>query len=163
MKSSYKFLADNWKTNEKEKARKWRKESVVEKLDKPTRLNRARALGYKAKQGYVIARTRIQKGGRKRPTIRKGRKPGKVGLLYIRTEQSKQAIAEKRVSRKFPNLEVLNSYPCGEDGKYHYFEVILVDPNHPVIAKDKKINWICTQRRRVYRGLTSAGKKSRDF
>lgn len=163
MKSSYKFLSDNWKTNEKVNARKWRKEDTVERIEKPSRLDRAHALGYKAKQGFVLARTRIQKGGRKRPTIRKGRKPGKVGLLYIRTEQSKQAIAEKRVARDFPNLEVLNSYPCGEDGKYHYYEVILVDPNHPVIKSDKKISWIGTQRRRVFRGLTSAGKKSRDF
>jgi large subunit ribosomal protein L15e len=163
MKSSYRFLGDSWKKNQKEKTRKWRREDVVEKIEKPSRLDRARALGYKAKQGFVLARVRIKKGGRKRPTIRKGRKPGKVGLLYIRTEQSKQAIAEKRVARKFMNLEVLNSYPSGEDGKYHYYEVILVDPNHPVIRNDRKINWIARQRRRVYRGLTSAGKKSRDF
>ena len=40
-------------------------------------------------------------------------------------------------------------------------EVILVDKHHPVIKADKSINWITTQRRRAFRGLTSAGKKSR--
>ncbi|MHA1999018.1 MAG: 50S ribosomal protein L15e, partial [Promethearchaeota archaeon] len=44
-----------------------------------------------------------------------------------------------------------------------YYEVILVDPFHPVIIADKEINWICStvQKGRVYRGLTSAGKKAR--
>ncbi|MFH0832902.1 MAG: 50S ribosomal protein L15e [Candidatus Aenigmatarchaeota archaeon] len=145
----------------KEKAKKWRKEPVVIKVDKPSRLTRARSLGYKAKQGYVMVRTRIGKGGRKRPMIRKARKPSKSGRFFT-PMQSLQSIAEKRASRKFPNLEVLNSYYIGEDGKNKFFEVILVDPTHPVIANDKKINWICGQRRRVYRGLTSAGKKSRE-
>jgi len=81
--------------------------------------------------------------------------------LFFTTKQNKQGMAEKRVSGKYPNLEILNSYKVGEDGKYHYFEVILVDKNHPVIKKDKSINWIVTQRRRVFRGRTSAGKRSR--
>ncbi|MCK5341892.1 MAG: 50S ribosomal protein L15e, partial [Candidatus Heimdallarchaeota archaeon] len=35
--------------------------------------------------------------------------------------------------------------------------------SHPVIKADPKINWICekTNHRRVFRGLTSAGKKTR--
>jgi large subunit ribosomal protein L15e len=39
----------------------------------------------------------------------------------------------------------------------------MVDPAHPVIKADKDINWICgkAHRRRVFRGLTSAGKKIR--
>ncbi|MBS3051321.1 MAG: 50S ribosomal protein L15e [Candidatus Aenigmarchaeota archaeon] len=138
----------------------WRRQPVIKKLNGPTKPARARSLGYKAKQGFVIARTRIKKGGRRRPTIRKGRKPRSMGLFFT-TKQNKQSIAEKRVSRKYPNLEVLNSYKVGEDGKYHFFEVILVDKNHPVIKSDKTINWITTQRRRAFRGRTSAGKKSR--
>lgn len=144
----------------KDLVKKWRKEAVVKKIDRPSRTDRARRLGYKAKQGYVMARIRIQKGGRKRRTIRKGRKPSKSGMFFTPL-QSLQSIAEKRTARKFPNLEVLNSYYVGEDGKYRYYEVILLDPSHPVIKKDKNINWICNQRRRAFRGLTSAGKKSR--
>lgn len=138
----------------------WRKQPVVKRLGKPTKLGRARSLGYKAKQGFVLARVRIKKGGRRKPTVRKGRKPRSMGLFFT-TKQNKQAIAEKRVARKFMNLEILNSYKVGEDGKYHYFEVIMVDPNHPVIRSDKSINWITNQRRRAFRGLTSAGRKSR--
>jgi len=140
---------------------KWRREPTMKRIEKPTRIDRARQLGYRAKQGFVVVRISIRKGGRRRPTIRKGRKPTKRGLLRYTPSQSLQSIAEKRVGRAFQNLEVLNSYYVGEDGKYKYFEVILVDPHHPVIKSDKKINWICRQRRRVFRGLTSAAKKSR--
>jgi len=68
-----------------------------------------------------------------------------------------------RVARKFPNLEVLNSYYVADDGKHKWFEVILVDPDHPCIKNDSKMNWICypANRGRVFRGLTSAGKRSR--
>src|SRR3989338_7173858 len=138
----------------------WRRQPVIKTLNGPTKPARARALGYKAKQGFVVARTRIKKGGRRRPTIRKGRKPRSMGLFFT-TKQNKQSIAEKRVAGKYPNLEVLNSYKVGEDGKYHYFEIILVDKHHPVIKSDKTINWITTQRSRVFRGRTSAGKRSR--
>jgi large subunit ribosomal protein L15e len=162
----YHKVREAWKKqrlleNQKSRLIQWRRENVVECIDKPTRIDRARSLGYKAKQGYVLVRTRIRKGGRRRPTIRKGRKPGKVGLIHFTTKQSLQAIAEKRVARDFSNLEVLNSYFVGEDGKNKFFEVILVDPNHPAIKNDKNIAWISRQRRRAFRGLTSAGKKSR--
>jgi large subunit ribosomal protein L15e len=139
---------------------KWSKEDVVKKIEKPTSHSRARALGYRAKQGFVLARTRIKKGGRKRPAIRKGRRPKRSGMFFT-PSQSLQAISEKRVARKFPNLEVLNSYYAGESGTHKFYEVILVDPAHPVIKADRKINWICSKRRRVFRGLTSAAKKSR--
>jgi large subunit ribosomal protein L15e len=46
---------------------------------------------------------------------------------------------------------------------YKWFEVIMVDPHHPVIKSDPKIAWIAgkTHKGRVFRGLTSAGKKGR--
>ncbi len=141
-------------------AKEWRRQTVIKRLDRPTRPDRARRLGYKAKQGFVVARIRIKKGGRRRPSPRKGRKPRSIGVFY-NPKQRKQAIAEKRVARVFPNTEVLNSYKVGEDGKYQYYEVILVDTHHPAIISDRSINWIINQRRRAFRGLTSAGKKSR--
>ena len=48
-------------------------------------------------------------------------------------------VAEQRCQKKFPNLEVLNSYNIGKDGKYYFFEIILVDPNRPEIKKDKQM------------------------
>ncbi|MFH0948977.1 MAG: 50S ribosomal protein L15e [Candidatus Aenigmatarchaeota archaeon] len=157
----HKYLKMAWNDGSSEQMLKWRSEPVSLRIEKPTRLDKAKQLGYSAKQGFVVVRTRIKKGGRRRQTIRKGRKPGNVGLVKYTTSQSHQAIAEKRVARKFPNLEVLNSYFVGDDGKQKFYEVILVDPDHPVIKSDKKINWICSQRSRAFRGLTSSGKKSR--
>ena len=163
MKSSYRFISEAWKRPSellKQKTFKWRSQDVITRIDPPTRLNRARALGWKAKQGFVLARVRIAKGGRVRPKPRKGRGPSKSGRFFT-PEASKQAIAERRVARVFPNLEVLNSYDSGSDGTYHYYEVILVDPKHPSILADPKISWVVGQRKRAFRGLTSAAKKSR--
>jgi len=95
-----------------------------------------------------------------RPKPRKGRGPSKSGRRFT-PQMSKQVIAERRVARVFPNMEVLNSYEAGEDGTSRFFEVILVEPSHPVIASDPKISWIRGQRKRAFRGLTSAAKKSR--
>ena len=104
---------------------------------------------------------RIKKGGRNRPAPSGGRRPKTAGLKRFSTGKSKQSIAEERVQRKYPNLEVLNSYEVIEDGKHKWFEVIMLDPHHPSIVNDKDYNWIVGQKRRVHRGLTSAGKKSR--
>jgi large subunit ribosomal protein L15e len=146
----------------KQKLIEWRKEPVVTRIDKPTRIKRARALGYKAKQGFVVARVRIGKGKRKRPKPAGGRRPKTSGRFFS-LDKSKQTVAEEKVAKKFPNLEVLASYYAGEDGMHKWFEVILVDKFHPCIKNDKDINWICKSKHkgRVFRGLTPAGKKSR--
>ena len=39
----------------------------VIRLNRPSRPDKARRLGYKAKQGFVIYRARVRRGGRKRP------------------------------------------------------------------------------------------------
>ena len=165
-----KYLKQTWKSPEydkivKERLISWRKEPVILRIDKSTRLDRAHALGYKAKQGFVLTRIRIGKGTSKREEPSGGRKPAHAGMTSITPKMNLQHIAEMRVARKFPNLEVLNSYYVAEDGKHKWFEVILVDPNHSCIKNDSKINWICkpANRRRVFRGLTSAGKTSREI
>jgi large subunit ribosomal protein L15e len=140
----------------------WRKEGSVVRVENPTRPDKAHALGYKAKPGFTIVRAKIGKGTRRRPRVKKGRKPLKIGTK-IPAKKSKQWIVEERVARKYKNLEVLNSYFVGEDGKSTWFEVIMVDKNHPQILADKSINWIADRqhRGRAFRGLTGAGKKSR--
>lgn len=141
---------------------KIRREEAIRRIEKPTNIKAARRLGYRAKQGFIVVRVRIRKGGRKRRLYgRKGRKPIHAGIKKFTPKKSLRWIAEERANKKFPNLEVLNSYYLAENGQYKWFEVIMVDPNHPSIKKDRKINWICNQRKRVYRGLTSAGKKAR--
>jgi large subunit ribosomal protein L15e len=86
-----------------------------------------------------------------------------MGTKKLTMAKSIQRIAEERTARHYPNLEVLNSYWIGEDGKEKYYEIIMVDPHHPSIINDAKINWICEPQHkgRVYRGLTSAGKRGR--
>ena len=39
----------------------------IVRLTGPTRPDKARRMGYKAKQGYVIYRVRVRRGGRKKP------------------------------------------------------------------------------------------------
>jgi len=164
----YKYLhdlqkdEDNIKEIQKQRLMLWRREPAIVRVEKPTRLARARSLGYKAKQGFILVRVRVRKGGRKRPKPSEGRKPRASGR-YFTPGKSLQLIAEERAQRKYPNLEVLNSYWVGEDGMYKWFEVIMIDKNHPAIRKDKDIKWIREKqhRRRVFRGLTSAGKKVR--
>ena len=41
--------------------------NVIHRASRPSRPDKARRLGYKAKQGYVIYRVRVRRGGRKKP------------------------------------------------------------------------------------------------
>lgn len=167
----YKYLSMLWKRPYegefakviKERIIRWRREPTVVRVEKPTRLDRARALGYKAKQGFVVVRVKVRKGGLNRPRPNKGRRPKRMGVYGYSPAKSARLIAEERAARKYPNLEVLNSYYVGEDGMFKWFEVIMVDPHHPSIKSDPEINWITSNKHkgRPFRGLTSAGKKMR--
>ncbi len=120
----------------------WRREPTVVRIEKPTRINRARALGYKAKQGFIVVRVRVRRGKMEKQRPRSGRRPKRMGTVKMTVKKSLQWIAEEKAARKFPNLEVLGSYWVGEDGRYKWFEVIMVDPHHPVIINDKDVNWV---------------------
>ncbi len=161
------YLRQVWKKPDKELMRDrliaWRASNAVEKVEHPMRLDRARALGYKAKKGFVIYRVRVKRGGRRRERFGvKGRKTRKQTIRKT-LKMSYQWVAEIRVARKFPSLEVLNSYPVGKDGKHYYFEVIMVDPSKEEIKSDRTTKWVAmpANSRRAERGLTSAAKKSR--
>ncbi len=162
----YYYIRKAWKKPEKETLKKrmieWRKSGVFTKVDKPLRLDRARALGYKDKKGFVIIRVRLKRGGHKRPRPNKGRRSKR---LHTRKNlgMSYRWIAEQRVGKRYKNLEVLNSYNIGKDGIYYFYEVIMVDPSKPEIRNDKKLAWITkgSNKKRAMRGLTSAAKKSR--
>ncbi|HTT35367.1 MAG TPA: 50S ribosomal protein L15e [Thermoplasmata archaeon] len=141
----------------------WRRETTVTRLERPTRLDRARSVGWRAKGGYILVRVRVRRGGQRHRAIIAGRRPKRKGILRMTLAKSLQRIAEERAQKHYPNLEVLNSYWVGEDGKQKFFEVILVDPSHPEIVADPKIAWIAApaQRGRAYRGLTRAGRDGR--
>ncbi len=162
----YQHLRETWQNLDpkviRERMITWRRENVITRVEYPSRLDRARALGYRAKPGFVIARVRLLRGGRQRKKFKAGRKPRHMRRLEI-INKSYQTIAEERANKKYPNCEVLNSYFLAKDGRHYWFEVILVDKNHPAILADPKINWIASpaNRGRVFRGLTSSARKSR--
>lgn len=135
------------------------------RLSRPSRLDKARRMGYKAKQGYVMYRVRVRRGGRKKP-VSKGivyGKPVNQGVTQLKPVRNLRNLAEERVGRKCGGLRVLNSYWVNQDSTYKYYEVILVDPAHNGIRNDPRISWIANpvHKHRELRGLTSAGKKYR--
>jgi len=135
----------------------------VEKIDKPSNLPRARSLGYKAKQGFVVVRVKIRKGAGLFERKNARRRPKRMAIHKITRRISIQRMAEQRAAAKYPNLEVLNSYFFAQDGKQKWFEVILIDPSHPVIKSDPNLQWIqdSSHKGRTFKGKTSAGQKNR--
>jgi large subunit ribosomal protein L15e len=131
-----------WKSNSpeiREKAVGWRKENALTRIDKPSRIQKARRLGYKAKQGIVVIRMRVGTGGMRRKRPRSGRRPKHLGVTRIKADVTMQHVAERRVLERHPNMKLLGSYYLYKDGMYYWFEVILADPSHPRIAFDKEL------------------------
>ena len=170
---AYKYLEELWKRKQSDVMRflfrircwEYRQLPAITRLTRPSRPDKARRLGYKAKQGYVIYRIRVRRGGRKRPNA-KGivyGKPKHHGINQLKFQRNLRSVAEERVGRRCGNLRVLNSYWVNQDSTFKFFEVILVDPSHKAITRDPRINWICapTMKHRELRGLTSAGRKGR--
>lgn len=172
---AYKYMEELWRHKQSDalrfllRVRAWeyRQRPKITRVNKPTRTDKAHRLGYKAKQGYVVVRVGVRRGGRKRQNHR-GMvygKPKHQGINHLKFERNLQSVAEEKVGRKFANLRVLNSYWINQDAVYKYYEVILIDPAHTKIRNDARINWIVSavHKHRECRGLTSAGRKSRGF
>ena len=146
----------------KERIVQYRSEPVTIRVENPTRLDRARALGYKAKQGIIVVRQRVKRGGHTKERHIKGRRSRNQGMR-VDLDKSYQLIAEERANKKYVNCEVLNSYFVAKDGVNYWYEVIMVDKDSPSIKKDKDLSWISkpNQTGRVFRGLTSSAKRAR--
>ncbi|KAJ6427260.1 hypothetical protein OIU84_022789 [Salix udensis] len=168
---AYKYVSELWRKKQSDVMRflqrvrcwEYRQHPSIVRVMHPTRPDKARRLGYKAKQGYVVYRIRVRRGGRKRP-VPKGivyGKPTNQGVTQLKFQRSKRSVAEERAGRKLGGLRVLNSYWINEDSTYKYFEVILVDVAHNAIRNDPRINWLCNpvHKHRELRGLTSAGQE----
>ena len=131
-----------WKNNSdelKSKAIGWRAEPTISRIERPSRLDRARRLGYKAKQVIVVIRVRVGRGGMRKQRPVAGRRPKHIGVVRIKQGISMRKVAERRVNEKFPNLEVLGSYYLHKDGMNIWYEVILADTAHPAISKDREM------------------------
>jgi len=142
----YKYIAEAWKRPKdgylgealRQMAIKWRRGPSIVRVRRPSRLDRARQLGYKAKQGFVVVRVRVRKGGARKPRPRSGRRQKAMGVVKYTRAVGLKEIAEGRAAKKYPNLRVLNSYWLWEDGQHAWFEVIMVDESHPAAASPKR-------------------------
>merc|ERR1712183_840501 len=173
---AYKYMSEIYRKKQSDVLRyllrircwQYRQLTKVHRVPRSTRPDKARRLGYKNKQGFVIYRIAMRRGGRKRP-VPKGCPYGKPktsgGVKQQKPVRNLQSIAEERVGRRVQGLRVLSSYWVGQDSTYKYFEVIMIDIHHKAITRDPKINWMCgnVQKHRELRGLTTAGKSSRDL
>ena len=140
---SYSEIGKTWQRvfHEKEgdlakRAVQLRRGPTVERLERPSRLDKARMLGYKAKDGVVVVRIKLSRGGmrRKRPTS--GRRSKHMGVVRMKSDEPVQHTAERRVLEKYPNLRLLGSYMFWQDGKNSWYECVLIDPLNPSIRKD---------------------------
>ena len=113
-----------------------RKGPTMERIKRPSRLNKARMLGYKAKEGVLVIRIRIAAGGMRRQRPTSGRRPKHLGVLRMKSDEPVQKVAERRVREKHTNLKLLGSYQLWVDVKHRWYECIMIDPAHPAIKKD---------------------------
>jgi len=160
---AYKYLTSVWKRPDdsfvgnlmSQRVVEWRRQPAVLRVERPTRLDRARTLGYRAKQGFVVVRVRVGRRSFRRPRPRSGRRPKRMGVAKLKLAKSLRLVAEERAARKFPNLEVLNSYWVWEDGRYKWFEVVMAD--RALLSGQIDLG----HRGRVFRGQTAAGRRVR--
>ena len=93
---------------------------------RPSRPDKARRLGFKAKQGFVIYRVRVRRGGRKRP-VPKGctyGKPKSHGINELKPYRCLQSVAEVSFNLPFNHPQTI--------------------PFHAVQHDDNHSNLICT-------------------
>jgi len=162
----FKYLSQNTRKHDfnsiKTNLIDWRNEPVTKRLEHPSRMDRARAVGYRAKQGVFVVRQRVSRGSHRRPDWSGGRHSHNMGAR-LNLRKNYQTIAEERAQSAYVNCEVLNSYYVAEDGKHYWFEVVMVDKAHPSVMSDHRLLFLAfpQNRGRVHRGLTSAGRKVR--
>ena len=160
----YKYIREAWNQGPLDLLRsrliKWRREPTVVRIERPTRLDRAHSVGYKAKKGFVVVRVRLLRGGRQRPRQKSGRKSYSSRRLKI-LAINYQRVAEERANNKFLNCEVLNSYFVAKDGLHYWYEIILAD--RELVSKYPGYEWLANPATlgRVYRGKTRSGRKAR--
>jgi large subunit ribosomal protein L15e len=144
---AHKYISKAWKNPRKsyvrdmmrQVAERWRKEPAISRIDAPTRIDRARRFGYKAKQGFIVVRVRLRKGGARKIRPASGRRQKSLGVKKFTRGKSLKQIAQERAAKRYPNMLPLNSYWTWEDGKHKWFEVVMVDPDHPGVRSDRDL------------------------
>jgi len=132
---------------------------AVVKLDYPTNIVSAKSVGYRAKQGIFVARVRVRKGTGTHHRPKNKRRPKRQGQAKLSRKISTQGMSEQKASKKFENAEVLGSYKIAEDGKWHYYEVVLADRTASTVLSDRRLSFLAKgQKGRAERGKTFAGR-----
>merc|ERR1711981_1209776 len=172
---AYKYQQELWKKKQSDvmryllRVRTWnyRQLPAIHRASRPTRPQKARSLGYKSKQGFVVWRIRVRRGCRKRlaPKGATYGKPVHEGVNSLKFQRRLQSVAEERAGKFCGALRVMNSYWVGQDSTFKYYEVIMIDPMHKTVRRNPDTQWITkpVHKHRELKGLTSAGKKSRGF
>lgn len=158
LEKEYRNPSDELKAIWRERMIAWRRDPAITRTEKPTRIDKARSLGYKAKQGYLVVRVKLKRGGRMRPRFKGGRRPKAYRRRKI-VGKSYRWIAEERASRRYINCEVLGSYQVAKDGIHYWFEIILADREQ--VSRYDGMEWLAKARGKAFRGTTSAARKSR--
>ena len=131
-----------WKENSPElrdRVVSWRKQDAVTRIEKPSRILRARRLGYKAKQGIIVVPMKVGKRGMRKKRTTSPRTPKHLAVTRIKAAVNMRQVAERRVLERYPNMSLLGSYFIYKDGMHYWYEVILADASHPRIKKDKEL------------------------
>ncbi|KAK1880771.1 60S ribosomal protein L15 [Dissostichus eleginoides] len=136
---AYRYMQELWRKKQSDVMRfllrvrcwQYRQLSNLHRAPRPTRPDKARRLGYKAKQGYVVYRVRVRRGGRKKP-VPKGATYGKPvhhGVNQIKFARSLQSTAEERAGRHCGgfHLQVLRGGSGGHLPQGHQTQ-----PRHPM-------------------------------
>lgn len=131
-----------WKNTSQEVRTKltlWRKQNTITRISSPSRIPRARRLGYKSKNGIIVVRIRVSSGGMRKQRPKAGRRPKHLGVTRIKASINMRHVAENRVLKKYRNMTVLGSYFMYNDSKHYWYEIILTDLHQKTIIKDKDI------------------------
>jgi len=83
----------------RERRIRWRREPAVVRVEKPLRLDRARQIGYRDKQGFVVFRVRVRRGGFAKPRPDSGRRPKALGVVKHKVNVTMLEEAVNRVKK----------------------------------------------------------------
>ena len=107
MSNAYHYIGEAWKGIEKQygsaqwdRLVQWREGDSFVKVDKPLRLNKARARGNKASQGNTIVIARVRRGDLRKQRLLQGRVPTQLGGNPITMLQNTLDVPEHTTSPK---------------------------------------------------------------
>src|SRR3990172_10145343 len=76
VREAWKDPGESWlKDIRRDRLVAWRRGESFVRVDRPTRIDRARDLGWKAKPGFVVVRARVRRGGLRKHNPLGGRDP----------------------------------------------------------------------------------------